>query len=120
VFTSSPLYLQAGDYFSLEEFVAVDGTFEVDGQMGCSHKNPGNDWNEQVFNVAWHEVRTGVKNFYQGMGVSFPLTGNNKQKLPYSENGLILAINDAVRLHNIIMNIENLLHSMISCCFSYF
>jgi hypothetical protein len=33
VYTSSPLYLQEGSYFSDDEFVAVDGGFEGDGRL---------------------------------------------------------------------------------------
>ncbi len=33
VFTSSPLYLQEGHFFSDDEFVAVDGGFEGDGRL---------------------------------------------------------------------------------------
>jgi len=34
--------------------------------------------------------------------------GNNKKKLNYSENILMLAVQAAVRLHNFIMNTEQL------------
>ena len=111
VFTSSPLYLQEGDFFSLEEFVAADGAFEGDGRFLCSYKNPGNDRDKKLFNVVWREVRTGVENSYQRTGAWFPLLGNNKRKLPYSEDNLMLAIHAAVRLHNFIMNTENLSYS---------
>jgi len=43
VYTSSPLYLQEGNYFSEDEFVAVDSGFEGDGRLQCSYKNPGHD-----------------------------------------------------------------------------
>ncbi len=33
VYTSSPLYLHEGDYFSGEEFNAADGAFEGDGRF---------------------------------------------------------------------------------------
>jgi hypothetical protein len=33
VFTSSPLYLQEGDFFSEDEFIASDGGFEGDGRF---------------------------------------------------------------------------------------
>jgi hypothetical protein len=78
VFTSSSLYFQEVDLFSLEEFVAADGAFEGDGRFLCSYKNPGNDRDTQVFNVVWREVRTGVENSYQRTGAWFPLLGNNK------------------------------------------
>ena len=68
--------------------MAADGAFEGDGRFLCSYKNPGN--------VVWREVRTGVENSYQRTGAWFPLLGNNKRKLPYSEDNLMLAIHAAV------------------------
>ncbi len=41
VYTTSPLYLEEGDFFSCGEFVAADGGFEGDGRFLCSYKNPG-------------------------------------------------------------------------------
>ncbi len=43
VFISTPLYLEEGDYFLEDEFVAADGAFESDGGLKCSCKNPGNN-----------------------------------------------------------------------------
>jgi hypothetical protein len=106
--TSSPLYLQEGEYFSEGEFVAADGGFEGDGRFKCSHKVPGNDPIKIIFNLTWREVRTGVENKYQRVGAWFPLLGNNKKKLMYSEKMLLLAIHAAVRLHNYILSTENL------------
>jgi hypothetical protein len=103
--------LQEGDYFSADEFVAADGGFDGDGRFRCSYKNPGNDEVKQLFNLAWREVRTGVENSYQRVGAWFPLLGNNKKKLPYSENVLLLSIHAAVRLHNWIMTTEQLSYS---------
>ncbi len=68
---------------------------------------------EPGFNLAWHEVRTGLENSYQRVGLWFPVLGNNKQKLPYSEKVLFLAIHAATRLHNWILNTENLSHSAL-------
>jgi hypothetical protein len=104
----SPLYLSEGIYFSGNEFVATDGAFEGDGRFMCSYKNPGNDPNKIHFNNAFHEVRIEKEVSYQRVGDWFPLLGNNKRKLPNKENTLILSIQEAVRLHNFIMNTENL------------
>jgi hypothetical protein len=49
-----------------------------------------------------------VENKYQRVGAWFPLLGNNKKKLMYSEKMLLLAIHAAVRLHNYILSTENL------------
>jgi hypothetical protein len=84
VFTSSLLYLQEGDYFSEDEFVASDVAFEGDGHFRCSYKNPGNNEVKKLFNLAFCEVRTGIENSYQRTGAWFPLLGNNKCKLPYA------------------------------------
>ncbi len=56
VYTSSPLYLQEGDYFSDGEFLAADGAFDGDGSLYCSHKNPGNDPTKKLVNLVWCEV----------------------------------------------------------------
>jgi hypothetical protein len=106
--TSSPLYLQEGEYFAEGKFIAADGGFEGDGRFKCSHMNPGNDPVKIIFNLTWREVRTGVENKYQRVGAWFPLLGNNKRNLMYSEKMLLLAIHAAVRLHNFILSTENL------------
>jgi len=46
-------------------------------------------------------------------GAWFPLIGNNKCKLPYSDQVLFLAIHAAIRLHNFIMNSEQLSYSAL-------
>jgi hypothetical protein len=79
--------------------------------MKCSYKDPGNDEAKKLFNVAWREVRTVAENSYPRTGAWFPLLGNNKRKLPYSEEVLMLAVHAAGRLHNFIMNTENLSYS---------
>jgi hypothetical protein len=80
--------LQEGDYFSPDEFVASDGGFDGDGKVKCLYKNPVNDPNKIMFNLGWHEVHTGVENSSQIVGAWFPLLGNNRRKLPYSEKFL--------------------------------
>jgi hypothetical protein len=91
VFNGSPLYLQEGEFFLEDEFVAADGAFEG-----------------RLWNLAFCEVRSGVENSYQRTGAWFPFIGNNKHKLPYSDQVLFLAIHAAIRLHNFIMNSEQL------------
>ena len=108
VYNSSPLYLQEGNYFSEDEFVAVDSGFEGDGRLRCSYKNPGQDEIKKLFNLTWREVRTGVEISNARVGTLFPLLGNNKKKLNYSENILMLVVQAAVRLHNFTMNTEQL------------
>jgi len=113
VFTGSPLYLQEGQYFSDDQWVSCDGAFEGDGRFLCSYKNPGNDAIRIRYNLAFREVRQGVENSYGRVGMWFPLLGNNKKKLPYSEKAFFLAIHAAARLHNWIMDTENLSYSAL-------
>jgi hypothetical protein len=55
----------------------------------------------------------GVENSYGRVGMWFPLLGNNKKKLPYSEKVLFLAVYAAAQLHNWIMDSEGLLYSAL-------
>jgi hypothetical protein len=71
------------------------GAFEGDGRFICSYKNPGNDPDKIYHNLAFCEVRQGVENSYGRFGMWFPLLGNNKKKLPYSEKVLFLVIHAA-------------------------
>jgi hypothetical protein len=66
---------------------------------------------KKLWNLAFCEVRTGVENSYQRTGACFPLIGNNKHKLPYSDQVLFLAIHAAIMLHNFIMNSKQLSYS---------
>jgi len=113
VFTGGPLYLQECEFFSDDEFVAANGAFEGGGHLHCSFKSPGNDEVKKLQNITFCEVRTGVENSCQRTGAWFPLTGNNKHKLPYSDQVLFLAIHAAIRLHNFIMNSEQLSYSAL-------
>ena len=113
VLTSSPLYLLEGDYFSDNEWVSSDGAFDGDGRFLCSYKNPGNDPVKIRYNLAFREVRQGVENSYQRAGAWFPLLGNNQKKLPYSEKVFFLTVHAAARLHNWIVDSENLSYSAL-------
>ena len=113
VLTGSPLYLQEGEFFSDDEFVAADGTFEVDGHLWCSFKNPGNDKVKRLWNLAFCEVRMGMDNSSQRRGAWFPLLGNIKCNLPYSDKVLFLATHAAIRQHNFIMNSKQLSYSAL-------
>jgi hypothetical protein len=68
---------------------------------------------KKLWTLAFHEVRAGVENCYQRTGAWFPLIGNKKCKLPYSDQVLFLAIHAAIRLHNFIMNSEQLSYSAL-------
>jgi hypothetical protein len=91
--------------------VASNGAFEGDSHFKCRYKKPGNDEVKKFSNLDFFEGRTGIENSYKRTGARFPLLGNNKCKLPYSEPVLFLATHAAIRLHNFIINTENLSYS---------
>jgi hypothetical protein len=99
--------------FSDNQWISSDGAFEGDGRFICSYKNPGNDLDKICYNLAFREVRQGVKNSYGRVGMWFPLLGNNMKKLLYSEKVLFLAIYAAAGLHNWIMDLEGLSYSAL-------
>jgi hypothetical protein len=68
---------------------------------------------KKLWNLDFHEARTGVEDSYQRTGAWFPLIGNNKHKLPYSDQVLFLAIHAAIRLHNFIINSKQLSYSAL-------
>ncbi len=67
----------------------------------------------KLWNSTFPEVRNDVENSYQSTGAWFSLLGNYKHKLPYSDKVLFLAIHAAIRLHDFIMNSEQLSHSAV-------
>jgi hypothetical protein len=108
--------LNEGGYYSDAEFIAADGIFDGDGRFRCSYKNLGNNVIQKIFNITWHEAQTGVENSYGRIAAWFPILGNNKKKLNYSENVLMLSVQATVRLHNFIMNtFPMLLMSLLKC-----
>jgi hypothetical protein len=111
VYTSSPLYLHEGEYFSDGEFLAANNASNGDGRLYCSYKNPGNGPTKILFNLVWHEVQTTVENSYQRLCASFPLLENKKKKLLYSQHMLFLAIHASARLHNWMMITKSLSYS---------
>lgn len=114
MWTSTPLYLQEGLFFSPGEYVMNDGGFEGDGPCKSSYPNPGADIDKKLFNVAFKEVRQGIETAYSRTCRWFPILGNNKQKWNYSDTVLQLAVHAASRLHNFIMNTENLSYDALS------
>ena len=109
--TNSPIYLEAGEYFSPGEWASTDGGFEGDGPIRYSFKNIGGSPERQSYNLAYKEVRMGIENAFGRVGMWFPLLGNNKKRLNYSDNVIKYAIHAASRLHNWILNTENLSYS---------
>jgi len=118
--TQCPLYLQKGLYFCGLQYVASDGGFHGDGPVKFSYDNPGNDPVKKAFNLVFREVRTGIETAFARICVWFPILGTNKGKWNYSEETLQLSVHAAARLHNWLMNTENLSYSAVESPESYF
>jgi len=118
--TQCPLYLQKGLYFCGLQYVASDGGFHGDGPVKFSYDNPGNDAVKKSFNLIFIEVRTGIETAFARICNWFPILGTNKGKWNYSEESLQLSIHAAARLHNWLMNTENLSYSALESPVSYF
>jgi hypothetical protein len=58
-------------------------------------------------------VSISVENSYQRTATWFPLLGNKKHNLPYCDKVLFLAIHAAIRIHDFIMNSEQLPYSAL-------
>ena len=108
MFTSTPLYMNAGEYFTPGEWMASDGGFEGDGPIRFSYKNPGANEEKKTYNLAFKEVRAGIETAFARVCTWFPLLGNNKQKWNHGDDILQFAVHASARLHNFIVNTENL------------
>jgi len=108
IFTSSPLYLNRGLYFSAGERLIGDGIFAGDGPITVSLRNPGNDIDSQYFNNAFKLMRMTVETSYKRVEDWFPILGNAKKMWNYSTYLLQLSIHAAVRLHNWLLRIRDL------------
>jgi len=93
--TSSPLYLQQGEYFTDGEWIATDGGFQGDEPHRASFDDPRTE-SEQYFNVVFKEVRQTKEVSYERLITWFPILGNNKKRLPYSEKTLLLSVHAAI------------------------
>jgi len=116
----SQLYLQRGMYFCGQQYVASDGGFHGDGPIKFSYDNPGNDQIKKMFNLVFREARTGIETAFARICNWFPILGTNKGKWNYSEETLQLSVHAAARIHNWLMNTENLSYSAIESPESYF
>ena len=87
----------------------------ADGPIKASHKNPGQGENEArvVYNLAFQEVRKTVETAFSRVCMWFPILGNNKDKWNYSDEVLLLSVHAASRMHNWMMNTENLSYGAI-------
>lgn len=119
-FTSTPLYMQEGLWFDDGQYIASDGGFEGDGAVRYSYKDCGNDVDKITFNQAFREVRTGIETAFSRVCKWFPILGNNKRKWNYDDTTMQLAIHAASRLHNWMMNTENLSYDAITSPETYF
>lgn len=103
-FTSTSLYMQAGLWFSQDQFVITDGGFKGDGPIKYSYNNPGKDIDKQTYNLAFKEARSTIETAYGRVANWFPILGNNKSRLNYNHETTMLTIHAATRLHNWLLN----------------
>ncbi len=113
LFTSSPLYLNAGKYFTDDEQVAGDGIFVGNGPVMVSFEvldtEPKKD-----FNAAFTEVRREIENSIGRVQLWFPILGSKKKYWPYDEELLELSVGAATKLHNWMMRNRGLDYSAIN------
>ena len=74
IWTSSPLYMESGQFFSPGEKVGADGGFQGDGPCLISHTKVDNR-DKAAYNVAFKEVRKGIENAFGRVQMWFPLLG---------------------------------------------
>lgn len=108
MFTSSPLYLQEGQWFSDGQWIASDGGIDGDGPVRCSFKNPGDDIYRKMFNLLFRKVRAGIETAFCRVCRWFPILGVDKAKWNYDDKVLKYSVHAACRLHNWMMNTEHL------------
>ena len=119
-FTNTPLYMQKGFYFDVGQWVAADGGFHGDGPVRASYDNPGVNEARKLFNVVFREVRVGIETAFARMCNWFPILGVNKGASNYDDETTMLSIHAACRLHNWIMNTENLCYDAETSAENYF
>ena len=101
-YTSTSIYLQRGEYFTLGEMLAADGGFEGDGNLLISFKVL-NTAAKRLYNLAFTEVRKGIENAFGRVQMWFPILGNKRKYWSYDEETLELAVGAATKLHNWMM-----------------
>jgi hypothetical protein len=119
-FTSNSLYSEEGLWFSDGEWLASDGGFIGDGPVKFSYNNPGNDLHKKTYNLAFREVRSTIENAFGRVANWFPLFGNNKSRLNYNTETTMLAIHASSRLHNWLMNTNDLSYDCATSAETYF
>lgn len=107
-FTRCGLYMNRGDYFSEEEWVAADGGFRGDGPIMYSFdaRELGSKQQRMDFNLVFKEVRVQVENAFNRVKTWFSVLGNNKAAWNCGEDLLISAVHATVRLHNWLLRIR--------------
>ncbi len=102
------------DYFCLNKWLAGDGGFEGDGPIRYSYKNPGDDDDKKLFNLVFRKVRAGIETAFPRVCRWFPILGNNKREWNYGDDVMQLSIHASSKLHNWMMNTENLSYVALS------
>lgn len=100
MFQSSPLYLNAGQYFTEGEFIASDGIFMDVGNTVTSFRNIANDACRAAFNACFNSFRIGVENAFGRQQQWYPILGYRREYWTYARELLVLVIHATARLHN--------------------
>lgn len=106
-FTSSPLYMESGKYFSPDEKLACDGGFRGDGPHYMSYDQLDTE-SKKTFNLAFKEVRIGVENSFGRVQMWFPILGLQRSYWNYDVESLELATDAAMKLHNFLLRSRGL------------
>ncbi|KAJ1425781.1 hypothetical protein B484DRAFT_397819 [Ochromonadaceae sp. CCMP2298] len=108
VWTECPHYLQEGDYFSVGEKVAADGSIKGDGPPRDSLDNLGADPAGQLYNVAFQEVWKYKENNYRRLKKWFPILGRRRRTFDRNKKIFMLTIHACFRLTKWLMRNRNL------------
>lgn len=106
-FTSCPLYMEAGRYFSPGEKLACDGGFRGDGPHLMSYDQLDTE-SKKTFNLAFKEVRIGVENSFGRVQMWFPILGLQRSYWNFDVESLELATDAAMKLHNFLIRSRGL------------
>ena len=108
MFTTSPLYMDRVNYFTLAQWLGADGIFKGDGPVCCSYQFIANDAEKELFNAIYTEKRKPVENALGRTESWFPILGKYNKYFRGNKILLALTIHASVRLHNWLLRIRKL------------
>ena len=111
LFTTSPLYMQRNDYFSLNEWVGGDGIFRGDGNVRTSFNNITADGVLALYNLVFREGRMPVENALGRTQANFAVLGAQRKYFTGNSELLSLAVHAATRLHNWLLRNRQLVYN---------